>query len=119
MNGFDPNTSRTLIRYGRLQRFNAIVFYVSFIAVFSGFAIICSGLDTLGGVTLGIGVGLGSVDLVGSYAILPCLKCPSCHRPFFVLKGWMGLLCKINPHNRRCVNCGLNIDQPNKPEDAG
>jgi hypothetical protein len=106
------------IRYGRLQRFNVITFYLAFIGVFGGLAIGCSGLETLGGVAMGTGFALIGVLVAESYVIIPSLKCPSCRRPFFVPKGWIGLLNKINPHNRRCVNCGMNIDQPNKPEDA-
>jgi len=119
MNDLSSSSSRTLGRYGRLQRFNVVAFYLSFISVFGGFAISWAGSEMLAGVAMTTGFALMSILIAEKYLVMPFLKCPSCRDPFFTGRGWIGFLRYIQVHNRQCVSCGLSIDQPNESKDAG
>ena len=116
MNDANFSHSRTLARYSRLRRFNVLAFYIAMIGVFGGFAVGLAGLEVLGSVAVTTGFALAGLLIAESFLIIPFLKCPSCRHPFFTPRGWIALLHRINPHNQRCLNCGLSIDQEIQPE---
>ena len=105
-----PRISRTLTRYGYLQRFNVFAFYAALLGVFSGLAITCAGFETTGTAAGGLGMSLLAILIMEKILVIPLLKCPSCEAPFFTYPGALGLIAKLNPHNRNCVNCGLSLD---------
>jgi len=110
MNDSHSDSVRTLRLYGRLQRVNVVAFYLAFVGVFGGIAVICAGLDWVGLTAMGTGFSLVVALCAESMLVFPFLKCPSCGGPFFLPRGWTGWLSKVNPHNRACVNCGIGID---------
>jgi len=110
MNDSHSDSIRILRLYGRLQRIDVVAFYLIFVGVFGGLAIGCVGLESSGLIAIGTGFSLLVALCVEAYLVLRFLKCPSCRDPFFMPKGWVGFLARINPHNRACVNCGMTID---------
>ena len=104
------NAARALRRLSRIQRITVIGFYVSITGIFGGLAVGCAGLETLGSTGFVVGFLLLAALLGEAYLVFPFLRCPSCINPFFLPKGWVGVIHKVNPHNRTCVNCGLDLD---------
>jgi len=110
MDNPQSHSDRTLRLYGRLQRINVVAFYMIFVAVLGGMAIACLGLDSVGLITIGAGFSLLVALCLEQMVVFPFLRCPSCGDPFFLPRGRFGFLSQVNPHNRTCLNCGLEID---------
>ena len=84
--------------------------------VFGGLAVGVAGLREVGAIATTAGMSLAILLVVERFLIIPFLKCPSCGDPFFSFKGTVGFLGKLDPHNRKCINCGLSIDdKPTSP----
>jgi len=89
-----------------IQRVNAVVFWIAVVGILGGFALGVADLE-LGDYLFIAGVICLAVSVISSFALMPFLRCPGCHRRFFVPGGVMGFIARIDVHNHRCVHCGL------------
>jgi hypothetical protein len=99
----------TLTCFGRLRDTNLACFYAGLFALLGGFALAVVRVERAG-MYLAIfgGVSLGLL-MIETYVVLPFLMCPRCGCPFFLPRGWRGMLCRVDPHRRSCFHCGLQI----------
>jgi hypothetical protein len=96
--------------FRRLRRFNLLSFYTAMVAMPVGFAlVVLTDVEWLGGFFFVLGAALIALLSGEAYLVLPFLACPRCGNPFFIPRGWRGLIYIVNPHTRSCIHCGLDM----------
>ena len=87
----------TLSLFRLLRAVNLLSFYSALLAMAIGIALVCAGVEWHGTSLIFLGGILLAILLAEAYLMLPRLECPRCQNPFFVPRGWAGILFRINP----------------------
>ena len=97
-----------LFQLRQIQRINGLLFALSFGGIFGGL-ILGFFWQTLGTILIISGFLVMGLLLLQSYAIYPRLRCPRCHRRFFLPDGRWHWLSRVNPLQKKCRHCGLSL----------
>jgi hypothetical protein len=102
---------------GWIRFLNLVFFYGATSLVLVGLGVGVSGYDRQGEILLLIGFSTLGMLVAHSYFVLPFLRCPHCQEPFFVLRGYVGVISRCNPHRYRCIHCGWSMREKKVQQD--